>query len=51
MTPSEELDAAFRHVRASGVAVEAPVVPAYGMRQLSFLDPDGYGVCLQWPAA
>lgn len=46
----EDLDAAFQHVRDLAVAVEPPVVRAYGMRQLCFRDPDGYGVCLQWPA-
>ena len=46
----EELDAAFRHVRDLGVSVEAPVVQAYGMRQVYFHDPDGYAICLQWPA-
>jgi catechol 2,3-dioxygenase-like lactoylglutathione lyase family enzyme len=45
-----DLDAAFRHVRDLGLAAEPPIVRAYGMRQLCFRDPDGYGVCLQWPA-
>jgi catechol 2,3-dioxygenase-like lactoylglutathione lyase family enzyme len=43
-----ELDAAYAHLRARGVEVSPPVVRDYGMRQLSFRDPDGYGVCLQW---
>lgn len=45
-----DLDAAYEHLRNSGVRVDPPRVAPYGMRQLSFLDPDGYGICLQWPA-
>jgi hypothetical protein len=37
-------------LRANGVRVEPPRVAPYGMRQLSFRDPDGYGICFQWPA-
>ena len=46
----ENLDAAYGHLREHGVLVEPPKVAPYGMRQLSFKDPDGYGLCLQWPA-
>jgi catechol 2,3-dioxygenase-like lactoylglutathione lyase family enzyme len=45
-----DLDAAYEHLRARGVVVEPPVVRDYGMRQLSFFDPDGYNLCLQWAA-
>jgi len=45
-----DLDAAHRHVVAEGVEAARPVVRDYGMRQLSFRDPDGYGICLQWSA-
>lgn len=45
-----DLDAACAHLRAMGLDVEEPVVRDYGMRQLSFCDPDGYGICLQWRA-
>jgi catechol 2,3-dioxygenase-like lactoylglutathione lyase family enzyme len=45
-----DLDAAYAHLRGRGVQVEPPVVRPYGMRQLAFRDPDGYGLCLQWPA-
>jgi len=45
----EDLDAAFRHLQAHGVNLKEPKVAPYGMRQLSFSDPDGYGICLQWP--
>jgi predicted enzyme related to lactoylglutathione lyase len=46
-----DLDAAAAYLQAMGVMVSGPVVTTYGMRQLSFFDPDGYGICLQWPAA
>lgn len=46
-----ELDSAYEHLQANGVPVEPPRVSSYGMRQLSFRDPDGYGICFQWPAS
>ncbi len=46
----EDLDAAYQHLRAHGVNLKEPKVAPYGMKQLSFKDPDGYGLCLQWPA-
>jgi glyoxylase I family protein len=47
----EDLDAAYRHLRDHGVNLKEPKVAPYGMRQLWFKDPDGYGLCLQWPAS
>jgi catechol 2,3-dioxygenase-like lactoylglutathione lyase family enzyme len=46
----KDLDAAYRLLRAHGVEVTEPKVAPYGMRQLSFKDPDGYGICFQCPA-
>ena len=43
-------DAAYRHLRAKGIAVKEPTVAAYGMKQLYVLDPDGYNLCFQWEA-
>ncbi len=45
-----DLDAAYEHLRAHGVDLQPPRVAPYGMRQLSFRDPDGYGICFQWPS-
>lgn len=45
-----DLDGAYEHLRAHGVKARAPKVAPYGMRQLYFQDPDGYGLCFQWPA-
>jgi catechol 2,3-dioxygenase-like lactoylglutathione lyase family enzyme len=45
-----DLDEAYKHLRSKGIAVEKPVVRHYGMRQLSVTDPDGYGLCFQYPA-
>jgi len=45
-----DLDEAYEHLRSKGIAVEKPVVRHYGMRQLSATDPDGYGLCFQYPA-
>jgi glyoxylase I family protein len=45
----EDLDAAYRHLRAKGVNLKEPKIAPYGMKQLWFKDPDGYGLCFQWP--
>lgn len=45
----KDLDAAYQHLRTHGVQSEAPRVAPYGMRQLWFKDPDGYGLYFQWP--
>jgi len=42
-----DVDAAYRHLRAKGIAVKEPTVATYGMKQLYVLDPDGYNLCLQ----
>lgn len=46
-----DVDAAYRHLRAHAVDVTAPQIAPYGMKQLYIRDPDGYELCLQWPAA
>jgi uncharacterized glyoxalase superfamily protein PhnB len=46
----EDLDGAYQHLRAHGLAVKEPKVAPYGMKQLYATDPDGYGICFQWPA-
>jgi glyoxylase I family protein len=45
-----DLDAACAHLRAGGLPVSDPVLRHFGMRQVHFKDPDGFKVCLQWPA-
>jgi catechol 2,3-dioxygenase-like lactoylglutathione lyase family enzyme len=45
-----DVDGAYRHLRAQGIEVKEPKVARYGMRQLYVRDPDGYGLCFQWPA-
>jgi glyoxylase I family protein len=45
----EDLEDAYRHLRAHGVNAREPKVAPYGMRQLYATDPDGYGLCFQWP--
>jgi glyoxylase I family protein len=43
------LDEAYQYLRSKGVAVEKPVIRDYGMKQLTVIDPDGYGLCFQHP--
>ena len=45
-----DVDAAYEESLGRGVDVKPPVVAHYGMKQMYFLDPDGYGICFQWPA-
>ena len=45
-----DVDAAYEEFRSKGVAVEPPKVSPYGMKQLYFPDPDGFGLCFQWAA-
>jgi glyoxylase I family protein len=40
---------AYEHVKQQGVNCDPPKTAWYGMRQLSFRDPDGFGITLQWP--
>lgn len=44
-----DLDAAHSWLQQHGVAATPPVDRPYGMRQLTFFDPDGYAICLQHP--
>lgn len=48
---SPDVDGAYAYLRERGVAVTEPKVQAYGMKQVYLHDPDGYGICFQWPAA
>jgi len=45
-----DVDAAYTHLLARGVAAAEPKIAHYGMKQLYVSDPDGYNLCFQWPA-
>ena len=45
----EDLEAAYSYLVSRGVSAQPPKVAPYGMRQLYATDPDGYGLCFQWP--
>jgi catechol 2,3-dioxygenase-like lactoylglutathione lyase family enzyme len=45
-----DVERAYRHLRAKGIAVNEPKVAPYGMKQLYVGDPDGYMLCFQWEA-
>jgi len=45
-----DVDAAYRYLVSKGLDLKEPTVASYGMKQLSLKDPDGYGICFQWPA-
>ena len=44
-----DVDAVYRDLRGKGIDVAPPKVAPYGMKQLSLHDPDGFGICYQWP--
>ena len=46
----EDLDSSYRYLREHGLDVKEPRIAPYGMKQLYAIDPDGYGLCFQWPA-
>lgn len=45
-----DLDSAYDYLHGKGIDLAKPKVAHYGMKQLWFADPDGYVICLQWPA-
>ena len=45
-----DVDAAYAFLRSQGIEASEPRTAPYGMRQVFFHDPDGFGLCLQWPA-
>jgi catechol 2,3-dioxygenase-like lactoylglutathione lyase family enzyme len=46
-----DVDGVYSYLRAKGIEAREPVVTHYGMKQLYLRDPDGYVLCIQWPAA
>jgi glyoxylase I family protein len=44
-----DVDAAYEFVTSKGIAASEPKNAPYGMRQLYFQDPDGFGICVQHP--
>ena len=46
-----DVEGAYEHLRARGVEVQPPELAYYGMKQLYVRDPDGFGLCFQWPAS
>ena len=47
---SPNVDAVYAHLHAQGFDVKEPTIAPYGMKQLFFHDPDGFGLCFQWKA-
>ena len=45
-----DIDTAYEELRVKGLAIKPPFVAPHGMKQMSFRDPDGYGLCFQGPA-
>lgn len=46
-----DVGAAYAELTARGVVIDQPPkVAPYGMKQMYFRDPDGFGLCFQWKA-
>lgn len=45
-----DVDAVYVHLCDKGIEVDKPTIAPYGMKQLFFHDPDGFGLCFQCPA-
>lgn len=45
-----DVEAAYDFLKQNGVEAQPPKVAPYGMKQLYLKDPDGYGLCFQWPS-
>lgn len=45
-----DVDAAYHELIDRKLKCDPPKVASYGMKQLYLHDPDGYGVCFQWPS-
>jgi glyoxylase I family protein len=45
----EDLDGLYAELRAKGAKAREPKTAWYGMKQLYVTDPDGFGLCFQWP--
>jgi catechol 2,3-dioxygenase-like lactoylglutathione lyase family enzyme len=46
----QDLEDAYAYLVGQGVRADPPKVAPYGMKQVYATDPDGYGLCFQWPA-
>lgn len=44
------VEEAYQVLLSKGLKVNPPIVAPYAMKQLYLHDPDGYGLCFQWPA-
>lgn len=46
-----DVDGAYAELTARGVGIDQPPkIAPYGMKQMYFRDPDGFGLCFQWKA-
>ena len=45
-----DVEAAYKHLVAAGLPVKPPTMTGYGFKAVVVDDPDGYGLCFQWPA-
>lgn len=45
-----DVDAAYEQLKDKVPTIRKPTIAYYGMKQLNLTDPDGYGLCFQWPA-
>ncbi len=44
-----DVDEAYKIFLSKGLTLNPPTIAPYGMKQIYLHDPDGYGLCFQWP--
>lgn len=44
-----DVEGAYQELLSKGLDLRPPAVAWYGMKQLYLTDPDGFGICFQWP--
>jgi glyoxylase I family protein len=44
-----DVDEAYALLRSQGLEMKPPSI-SHGMKNIHFADPDGFGICLHWPA-
>ena len=44
-----DVNAAYEQLKDKIPSLKKPSIAPYGMKQLYLTDPDGYGLCFQWP--
>lgn len=45
-----DVEAAYQYLVTRGIILKPPYITGYGFKAIDIADPDGYHLCLHWPA-